>query len=93
VVWFGEALPEEALERATHAARRAGVVLVAGTSSLVYPAAALPEIARRAGAYVVEINPEETPLSALADERLAGPAGRILPSVAEAAGAVSQDQP
>jgi NAD-dependent deacetylase len=84
VVWFGESLPEEALEHATEAVRRASVVLVAGTSSLVYPAAALPEIARRAGGYVVEINPEETPLSALADERLAGPAGKILPLLAEA---------
>lgn len=92
VVWFGESLPEEALERAMHAARRAGVVLVAGTSSLVYPAAALPEIAQRAGAYVVEINPEETPLSALADERLAGAAGQILPAVAEAAAAASRDR-
>jgi NAD-dependent deacetylase len=93
VVWFGESLPEEALEGAMVAARQAGVVLVAGTSSLVYPAAALPEIARRSGAYVVEINPEQTPLSALADEHLAGPAGRILPALAEAAGAVPREEP
>ena len=66
--------------------RLARLVLVAGTSSVVYPAAALPEIASAAGAYVVEINPETTGLSALADERLRGPAGEILPELARAAG-------
>ena len=86
VVWFGEALPMEAMARAETAARHAAVVIVAGTSSLVYPAAGLPAVARACGAYVVEINPEPTPLSATVDERLAGPAGRILPLIAEAAG-------
>jgi len=84
VVWFGEGLPAEALIEAEQAARNARVVLVAGTSSLVYPAAALPTIAREAGAYVVEINPEATPLSSRVDEHLAGPAGEILPLLAAA---------
>ena len=88
VVWFGESLPHEALARAERAAHEATVVLVAGTSSLVYPAARLPRIAASAGAYVVEINPEPTPLTALAHEHLAGPAGEILPGIAEAAGAM-----
>ena len=65
--------------------RAARVVLVVGTSSLVYPAAALPQIAKASGAYVVEVNPEPTPLSAEVDERLAGPAGAIVPALAEAA--------
>jgi NAD-dependent deacetylase len=86
VVWFGEALPAEAHDRAARAAREAGVVLVIGTSSLVYPAAALPGIARAAGAYVVEINPQPTPLSSEVDERLAGPAGEIVPVLAAAGG-------
>jgi NAD-dependent deacetylase len=86
VVWFGEALPEEALREAAAAARSASVVIVAGTSSLVYPAASLPVAARDAGAYVVEINPEPTPLSPLAHERLPGPSGAILPRIVEAAG-------
>jgi len=86
VVWFGEALPAENLSAAQQAARRAGLVLVAGTSSLVHPAASLPELARSAGAYVVEINPEITPLSAIADERLPAPAGDVLPALIEAAG-------
>jgi NAD-dependent deacetylase len=86
VVWFGESLPGDAMRRADEAARRAAVVLVAGTSSLVYPAAGLPDVARAAGAYVVEINPEPTPLSGDVDERLAGPAGTLLPLLVEAAG-------
>ncbi len=86
VVWFGEALPSAALAEASAAARRAALVIVAGTSSLVYPAAALPLEARDAGAYVVEINPEPTPLTPLAHERLAGLSGEILPRIAEAAG-------
>ena len=86
VVWFGESLPEEAIEHAQHAAQTAAVVLVIGTSSLVYPAASLPQVARSFGAYVVEVNPEPTPLSAEVDERLAGPAGEIVPALAASAG-------
>ena len=86
VVWFGESLPAQAIERADRASRAAALVLVIGTSSLVYPAAALPQVARSAGAYVVEVNPEPTPLSPQVDERLAGPAGEIVPALATAAG-------
>jgi NAD-dependent deacetylase len=86
VVWFGEGLPQEALGRAGAASQAASLVLVAGTSAMVYPAAGLPLIARDAGAYVVEINPEPTPLSPNVDERLAGPAGEVLPELAAAAG-------
>ena len=86
VVWFGESLPVQAIERADRASRAAALVLVIGTSSLVYPAAALPQVARSAGAFVVEVNPEPTPLSPQVDERLAGPAGEIVPALATAAG-------
>jgi NAD-dependent deacetylase len=55
------------------------VCFVVGTSGLVYPAAGLPEIAKAAGAYVVEVNPERTPLSDLCDEVLTGKAGDVLP--------------
>jgi len=92
VVWFGEPLPEEAIQEAVAFARRAAIVLVIGTSSLVYPAAELPMIARSSGAYVVEINPDATPLSAQVDERLAGPAGEIVPALVQAAG-VSPESP
>lgn len=78
VVWFGEALNPDHLEAAVDAVGSAQVVLVVGTSSVVYPAAALPAVARRAGALVVEINPEETPLTREAHVALRGPAGRVL---------------
>ena len=81
VVWFGEELPREEIHKATEAATHAEVFLSIGTSALVYPAAALPEIARGSGAYLVEINVEETPLSPLADEVVLGPAARVLPDL------------
>jgi NAD-dependent deacetylase len=84
VVWFGEALPLDELTSAETAVRRAGLVLVVGTSGLVYPAAALPAVARRAGAYVVEVNPEATELSSTVHERIAGPSALVLPVIAEA---------
>ncbi len=93
VVWFGEPLPMEILKEAEKEARSAALVIVAGTSSLVYPAAALPQIAQSNGAYVVEVNPEPTPLTPLADERLTGKAGEILPQLAAAAGISLDDQP
>jgi len=86
VVWFGEALPEVALRAATRAAREARLVLVIGTAGLVHPAASLPLIAVAAGGYVVEINPEQTPLSPSVHERIAAPSGQALPKLLAAAG-------
>ncbi len=82
VVWFGEALPEGAFETASRAARSAQVVLVIGTSSLVWPAAGLSGMALSAGAEVIEVNPEPR-LSGPGVTCLAGPAGEILPQLAE----------
>ncbi len=65
VVLFGEMLPAGAFERAAAKAAVCELCFVVGTSAVVYPAAAIPEIARAAGAYVVEVNPERTPLSEL----------------------------
>lgn len=79
VVLFGEMLPAGAFERAALKASESELCFVVGTSALVYPAAGLPEIARAAGAFVVEINPEPTPLSALCDEVIQGKAGEVLP--------------
>jgi NAD-dependent protein deacetylase/lipoamidase len=67
VVWFGEALDPAVVQRAWAVVEAADVLLVVGTSAIVYPVAALPEVARRTGACVIEINPEETPLSPRAD--------------------------
>lgn len=84
VVLFGEMLPVGAFERAADAAQRCEICFVVGTSAVVYPAASIPEIARANGAYLVEVNPEVTPLSSLCDEVLTGKAGEILPLLSEA---------
>src|SRR5262245_33649627 len=85
VVWFEELLPERAIAAAEDAARECDVLLVVGTSAEVYPAAALPDTARAAGACVIEINPDTTPLTPLADFALRGRAGSVLPALARAA--------
>ena len=79
VVLFGEVLPMGAFEQALEAASECELCFVVGTSALVYPAAKLPEVAKRNGAFVCEVNPERTPLSTLCDEVLTGRAGEILP--------------
>jgi NAD-dependent deacetylase len=79
VVLFGELLPPGAFELAAERAGECELCFVVGTSAVVYPAAALPEIARAAGAYICEVNPEPTPLSRLSDEVIQGRAGEILP--------------
>ena len=83
VVLFGEMLPTGAFERAADAAQRCEICFVVGTSAVVYPAASIPEIARANGAYLVEVNPERTPLSGICDEVLTGKAGEILPLLSE----------
>lgn len=85
VVLFGELLPPGSYERAAAAASTCELCFVVGTSALVYPAANIPAIAKAASAYVVEVNPEETPLSSFCDEVLTGKAGDILPMLGEAA--------
>lgn len=82
VVWFGELLPEAEWNAAVAAAEMADLFLTVGTSAVVYPAASLPLIAKRSGAYVVEINIEPTDLSPKADEVLRGKSGEILPLMA-----------
>lgn len=81
VVWFHEMLPTGALERAHQLCHSADVALVVGTSGVVQPAASLPFIAKRGGATVIEVNPERTPITGIADIRLAGPSGEMLPQV------------
>ncbi|MGD8813194.1 MAG: Sir2 family NAD-dependent protein deacetylase, partial [Anaerolineales bacterium] len=78
VVWFGEGLDMDVLQSAQQAVARAKLMLIIGTSAIVHPAAALPLIARNAGAHLVEINMEATPLTPLVDEFLQGPATQQL---------------
>lgn len=84
VVWFGESLPAEPLEAAFMAASSCQVFLSIGTSTLVEPAASLPFIARRNEAAIIEINPQETPLTPLANYTSKHPAGEILPRMVTA---------
>ena len=81
VVWFGEALDPAVLGRAAEISRAGQVMVVLGTSGLVHPAASLPYAAARAGAKIVEVNVEPTPLTPQADYFLPGKAGEILPAL------------
>jgi NAD-dependent deacetylase len=81
VVLFGEMLPVDVWDEAAYAAADSDVCFVVGTSAIVYPAAGLPLAAKRAGAFLVEVNPETTPLSDACDLTLRGPAGELLPQI------------
>lgn len=81
VVWFGEALDPAVLDRATRAAVTCDVFFTVGTSAVVYPAAGLVPYAKRAGATVVEINPEATGVSDAADVMIRQPAHEALQQI------------
>ena len=81
VVWFGEMLPLEALQNAQIAAKECDLCLSVGTSGVVEPAASLPFLAKAQGAYVIEINTEETPLTEQADLFLQDAADNVLPQL------------
>ncbi|NLU84417.1 NAD-dependent deacylase [Rhodococcus sp. HNM0569] len=86
VVWFGEELPRTEWNAADAAATTADVVLVIGTSGVVYPFAALPEAARDAGAVVVEVNPERTPIGSVAHHVVRATAATAVPAIVERLG-------
>jgi NAD-dependent deacetylase len=81
VVWFGESLPIDTLQRSIEAARRADVFLSIGTSGIVHPAASLPIYALDSGAILVEVNPDSTPLTNIAHYVLQGKSGNLLPAL------------
>lgn len=84
VVWFGEALPAEAMDRALALAADCDLCFSIGTSSLVQPAASLPYYAHRSGAVVIEVNPEPTALSGLARFALETTAATALSTISSA---------
>lgn len=84
VVWFGELLPMEAFGAAEKAARRCELFVLVGTSGMVYPAASIPFSAKSAGAYLLEINPEETELTRYVDGIVRTPATVGVPLLIEA---------
>lgn len=81
IVWFGESLPEEPWQRAVEATETADVMVVVGTSAIVYPAAGLPEYALSRGVAVIEVNPEPTPLTSAATLSIRETAGQALPGL------------
>jgi NAD-dependent deacetylase len=81
IVWFGEMLEPENVRRSFDAAAQADVMIVVGTSNLVYPSAALPYHVMESGGKVVEVNMGKTGLSGDADVVLTGKAGEILPKL------------
>ena len=81
VVWFGEYLPEDQFGASEKAARNCDIFFIIGTSAIVYPAASLIYIAKQNGAYLIEINIEETEITNIADLSLFGSSGNILPGI------------
>ena len=88
-VMFGEPIPPDALEACYREAQRADAVLLLGTSAVVYPAAEFPAIAYRRGAKLIEVNPQETPLSDLCSAVLRAPSGQALPKLLELVNALA----
>ncbi len=81
VVWFGEHLPTEAWELAQKACQHCDLMMVIGTSGVVWPVANLPHLADQTGASIVQINPTVTSLNAVAAYNLYGKAGEVLPQL------------
>jgi len=70
IIWFEDPLNEEVFSKAITLVEKCQLFISIGTSGLVYPAASLPKIAKKSGAYCIEINPEETELSYIFDEKI-----------------------
>lgn len=79
IVWFGESLCTVDLDSCSRALQHCDVLLVIGTSGVVYPAAGFASVAKEAGAFVAEINPDSTPQSSLVDVSLQGRAKDLVP--------------
>lgn len=106
-VFFGEPIPPQALQRSIAEARRSDVMIVAGTSAVVYPAAELPFIAKRGGGFfstaviepspnvgavVIEINDEPTQLTGkVSDYLIIGKVGTVLPEIVAELGKLERD--
>jgi len=83
VVFFGEAIPETAQDSAVLAATQADVMLVIGTSAVVYPVADLPWVTKQNGGRIIEINLEPSPLSKkISDLVILDSASIVMPALA-----------
>ncbi|WP_036249012.1 NAD-dependent deacylase [Massilia sp. BSC265] len=81
VVWFNESLPEDILAQAFASCTSSDLLIVVGTSGTVYPVAQLPDVARRAGCPVVQVNPAASELDRACTWNLRGSAAHILPAL------------
>jgi NAD-dependent protein deacetylase/lipoamidase len=86
VVLFGEPMPAPAINEALELARLCDVILVVGTSLVVYPAAEVPLVAVRSGARMIVVNAEPTPFDGLAEVVIHGRSGEVLPEIARLTG-------
>lgn len=93
VVWFGEYLPEDVLATAFALSEQCDGMLVVGTSGVVQPAASLPFVAARAGALLIDVNPEHDEIADLADIYLQGRGGEVLPQLVAALRTAKQSNP
>lgn len=81
VVWFGEMLPDDAVARAVSVIRAADLLLVIGTSGVVYPAAGFVSLHRGLS---IEINPEASGVSSACTHAIAARAAEATPRIVEA---------
>jgi len=81
VVWFGEYLPQDVYTSAEKAAEESDVLFIVGTTGIVYPAASIIYIAKNNGAYLIEVNIEETEVSKSVNKSFFGKAGEVLPQI------------
>ncbi|UCG91569.1 MAG: NAD-dependent deacylase [candidate division WOR-3 bacterium] len=83
VVWFGEPIPQDVWQQSLTFLNQTDVALISGTSGIVWPAAAIPELAKKGGIKTIEVNLESTPISPIVDISLQGKAGEILPQIVQ----------
>ena len=81
IVWFGESLDPDDLDRSTAAVGACEMLLIIGTSGVVYPAASFAALARQAGAFVAEINLDPAPNPQVVDITIGGRAAEVVPEL------------
>ncbi len=81
VVWFGEGISTYVLNQAGAAIKKSDVFLCIGTAAMVAPAASFPLLAKRNGAQIIEINPEQTASTVMADWSIRGKCAEVLPEL------------
>ena len=81
IVFFGEPLREDDLNRARELLDDCRALLIVGSSLVVYPAASLPLYAKQHGAKLIEINPQPSVFSDICDYKIVGAAAEVLPEI------------